>query len=279
MNTRKSNQELINSKEYRLKSPPTQNLKLPPFLLQNHSSFRSVLAKISVIKQVKSRFFYPFTPWGLSVFKPRTCILHHLAFLVWLPAHYFLRPTTHFQPLKTHFLTTISPFSAMFFMVRKGFIYTIAMYFYAFHLAFSTILPCIQHHFTLRFAAKCTAFSTKLHCVLQQNALHLAAKRTLFCWKWPKNWYKQHSFEINIHFVCMYNYTFFASKQTFARIDFLRQVGDWWTKKALRMLNFLLKIRQKNDCHIYTRRGSGMGNTYTYKRQGERLQGMQDDFV
>ena len=27
-NTRKSNQELINSKEYQLKSPPTQNLKL-----------------------------------------------------------------------------------------------------------------------------------------------------------------------------------------------------------------------------------------------------------
>ena len=96
INTRKSNQELINSKEYQLKSPPTQNLKLLFFLLQNHSNFRSVLAKISVKKQVKSRFFYPFTPWGLSVFKPRTCILHHLAFLVWLPTHYFLRPTTHF---------------------------------------------------------------------------------------------------------------------------------------------------------------------------------------
>ena len=175
MNTRKSNQELINSKEYRLKSPPTQNLKLPPFLLQNHSSFRSVLAKISVIKQVKSRFFYPFTPWGLSVFKPRTCILHHLAFLVWLPAHYFLRPTTHFQPLKTHFLTTISPFSAMFFMVRKGFIYTIAMYFYAFHLAFSTILPCIQHHFTLRFAPFYLAFCSKTRCIQQHIALHFGA--------------------------------------------------------------------------------------------------------
>ena len=69
----------------------------------------------------------------------------------------------------------------------------------------------------------------------------------------------------------MYNYTFFASKQTFARIDFLRQVGDWWTKKALRMLNFLPKTRQKNDYHIYTRRGSGTESTYTYKRQGERL--------
>jgi len=49
-NTRKSNQELINSKEYQLKNPPAQNLKLLFFLLQNHSKFRSVLAKISVIK-------------------------------------------------------------------------------------------------------------------------------------------------------------------------------------------------------------------------------------
>ena len=44
----------------------------------------------------------------------------------------------------------------------------------------------------------------------------------------------------------MYNYTFFASKQTFARIDFLRQGNDWWTKKALIMLKFLPKVRQ-ND--------------------------------
>ena len=142
-------------------------------------------------------------------------------------------------------------------MVLRGFVYTIAAYIYAFHLAFSSILHCVLHHFTLRFAPKRTALCTKLHCVLQQNALHLAAKRTLFCWKWPKNWYKQHSFEINIHFACMYNYTFFASKQTFARIDFLRQVGDWWTKKALRMLNFLLKTRhKKNDYPIYTCRAT-----------------------
>jgi len=94
-NTRKSNQELINSKEYQLKNPPAQNLKLPPFLLQNHSNFRSVLAKISVKKQVKSRFFYPFTPWGLSVFKPRTCILHHIAFLVCLPTRIFQLQITH----------------------------------------------------------------------------------------------------------------------------------------------------------------------------------------
>jgi len=95
MNMRKSNQELINSKEHQLKSPPTQNLKLLFFLLQNHSNFRSVLAKISVKKQVKSRFFYPFTPWGLSVFKPRTCILHHIAFLVCLPTRIFQLQNTH----------------------------------------------------------------------------------------------------------------------------------------------------------------------------------------
>ena len=50
MNMRKSNQELINSKEHQLKNLPTQNLKLLFFLLQSHSNFRSVLAKISVIK-------------------------------------------------------------------------------------------------------------------------------------------------------------------------------------------------------------------------------------
>ena len=55
----------------------------------------------------------------------------------------------------------ILPFLALFLMVRKGFIYTIAAYFYAFRLAFCSILPC----------------------VLQQNALHLAPKRTSFSGK------------------------------------------------------------------------------------------------
>ena len=54
---------------------------------------------------------------------------------------------------------------AQFIMALKGFIYAIAAYFYAFRLAFSTILHCILHHFTLRLAPKCSAFSTKMHCV------------------------------------------------------------------------------------------------------------------
>ena len=63
----------------------------------------------------------------------------------------------------------------MYFMVLKGYVYTIVMVIYAFRLALSTILHCILHHFTLHLASKRTAFCTKLHCVLHQNALHLAA--------------------------------------------------------------------------------------------------------
>ena len=37
----------------------------------------------------------------------------------------------------------ILPFSAMFFMVLKGFEYTIAVYYYAFRLACSSILTCV----------------------------------------------------------------------------------------------------------------------------------------
>jgi hypothetical protein len=53
----------------------------------------------------------------------------------------------------------------MFFMVLKGFIYTIAADIYAFRLAISTNSPCILHQNALHLAAKHTAFSTKTHCV------------------------------------------------------------------------------------------------------------------
>ena len=60
-------------------------------------------------------------------------------------------------------------------MVLRGLVYTIAVHIYAFCLAFSCILHCILHHFTLRLAPKRTAFSGILHCVLLQIAVHLAA--------------------------------------------------------------------------------------------------------
>jgi len=68
----------------------------------------------------------------------------------------------------------------MFFMALKGFVYTITAYIYAFCLAFSSILPCVLHHFTLRLAPKYTAFCTKTHCVLRHIALRLAAYCTAF---------------------------------------------------------------------------------------------------
>jgi len=77
----------------------------------------------------------------------------------------FVAPKTTFRPPKPHFLTTIFPFLAQFFMVLKGFVYTIAVDIYAFRTEFITILHCILHHFTLRLAPKRTAFCTKTHCV------------------------------------------------------------------------------------------------------------------
>ena len=59
----------------------------------------------------------------------------------------------------------VLPFFAMLFMARKGVVYTIAVDVYAFHLAFSTILHCVLHHFTLHLAPKRTAFSIKIHCI------------------------------------------------------------------------------------------------------------------
>ena len=145
------------------------------FILQYRSNFHSVLARMQVIKQVKSHYFLPFTSFILSVFKNKTCILHHFAFLDGRQLTIFSLPNTHFQPLKPHFLMAILPLLAMFLMVLKGFVYTKAVNFYAFGLAFSTILHSVQRHFTLHLAPKRTAFSTKTQCVQRHIAPHFAA--------------------------------------------------------------------------------------------------------
>ena len=110
-------QQLPKTSTHQLKNSSPRKLKLLSFILQYCSNFRSVLAKVLVKKQVKSHFFQSVTPWCLSIFKPRTCILHHFAFLVWLLTHIFPSPNTCFQPLKTYFLMVILPFLAMCFMV------------------------------------------------------------------------------------------------------------------------------------------------------------------
>jgi len=68
-------------------------------------------------------------------------------------------------------------------MAHKGFIYTIVVDIYAFRFAFSTILHCVLHHFTLRLAAYCTAFSTKTHFI----SLKMAPKRVLVAVSLNKN--------------------------------------------------------------------------------------------
>ena len=179
--------KLTKSSDQKFTYSSSRKLKFLHFILQIHSNFHSVLAKIQAIKLVKSHPFQPFTPLPLSIFENKSCILHHLAFLDWSLTHNFSTPITCFQHLKTYFLTTFSPYSATCFMVRKGYIYTFTVYVYAFCLALSTILHCIQHHFTLHLAPFYLAFSTKTHCIQHQNALYFAPKRTSFCCKQPQN--------------------------------------------------------------------------------------------
>ncbi len=59
----------------------------------------------------------------------------------------------------------VLPLSAMFFMSRKGFVYTISVDIYAFHLVFTSIFHGVLHHLSLHLAPKRTAFSIKTHCV------------------------------------------------------------------------------------------------------------------
>ena len=181
----------------------------------------------------------------LSVFRSRTCILHHIAFLFCLPAHYFLPPITPFSPLKTYFLAAVLPFSVMFLMPRTGFVYTIDVDVYAFRLAFSGKKHCILHHFSLRLTPKRTAFSTKTHCVQRHIALRLAPNCTTFCCKWLKIWCKRRFLVINIHSPASVNTLPFAPKTTLARIVFLRLGARLVDKIAAIVLKLLLKNGQK----------------------------------
>ena len=76
-------------------------------------------------------------------------------------------------------------------------------------------------------------------------------------------------------FCRIYGLPLFASKTTFARIDFLRQGERLETKRALRMLNFLRKTRhKKNNYAMFARMGNSTKSMYTYYRQCGQLQGI-----
>ena len=74
--------------------------------------------------------------------------------------------------------------------------------------------------------------------------MYLAAKRTSFCCKQPKIWCKLRFYAMHIHFACIYMQPLFASKQTFARIDFLRSDG--------RFVNYEGTLSVKNLAEKFT---------------------------
>ena len=177
----------------------------------------------------------------------------------------------------------ILPFSTMFSTTLKRIIYTITMYFYSFRLAFSSILHCIQHQNTLHLAPKHTAFSTKTHCVQHQNALRLAAYCTPFSTKlqYIQQQIAQKLAQMAVilnknSFCCIHKLTPFCIKTNLRENRFFAaQVNNRWTKRALRMLNFLLKTRhKKNNYAMLARMGNSTESTYTYYHQCGQLQGI-----
>ena len=77
-------------------------------------------------------------PFALSIFKNVACILHHLAFLICAPTHFFSTPNYVLLAPKNHFLMPVLPFFVMCFMALRGFVYTILLDIYAFRLSFSS---------------------------------------------------------------------------------------------------------------------------------------------
>ena len=143
-----------------------------------------------------------------------------------------------------------------------------------FCLAFSGILICIYYQNTLHLASKWTALSIKTHSILHQNALRLAPKRTALSTNQPQNGCKWQFFEINIHFACVYMLPPFASKQTFARIDFLRQDRRLVDEKGTHNVKSIAENQTKHDCTAYRGTSNGTEGMYAYFRQRERLMGM-----
>ena len=149
----------------------------------------------------------------------------------------------------------ILPLSALFFITIKGFVYTITMDNYA-------KLLLIQHHFTLRLAPKRIAFSTKTHAIQHQNARHLAAKRIVFSSKQPRKWCKRLPLQIKIHFTNIHMPPFFTSKQTFARIDYLRQGGRLVNRSGTHNVKIPTRNQTKHNYVVCARMATASKKMY-----------------
>ena len=127
----------------------------------------------------------------------------------------------------------ILPLSALFLITIKGFVYTIIMDNYAKPLR-------IQHHFTLR----------------------LAPKRIVFSSKQPRKWCKRRPLQIKIHFSNIHMPPFFTSKQTFARIDYLRQGGRLVNRSGTHNVKILTKNQTKHNYVVCARMATASKKMY-----------------
>jgi len=96
----------------------------------------------------------------------------------------------------------------------------------------------------LRLASKRTAFSSKTHCVLHHFTLYLVANS-------PKTGAGGGAFKYK--FILSHTQTnpFLHQNKPSRESIFCGKVGGWWIKKALIVLNLLLKTRQKQLCGVH----------------------------
>jgi len=96
----------------------------------------------------------------------------------------------------------------------------------------------------LRLAAKRTAFSSKTHCVLHHFTLYLVANSL-------KSGAGGGAFKYK--FILSHTQTnpFLHQNKPSRESIFCGKVGGWWIKKALIVLNLLLKTRQKQLCGVH----------------------------
>ena len=148
-------------------------------ILQNTFFSPPFLAKITTQKHPICPYFQPFMFYFYAIFERIICIQHHFAFLVGrLPAN-FRSYKTDFQWSKYHFLQHFRLLITSVFhqsQTNKLNMQRASLY----------ISPCVLLHFVLRLAAFYTAFSCILPCVQQHLALHFAAKCNAIC---PKQHY------------------------------------------------------------------------------------------
>ena len=137
-----------------------------------HSSENHCIkTSFQAIKSVVHKLFF-------SILRPNSCILHHLASLITHQSSIIHRAKTNFQQSKRHLFRLFLPLKIELLYQKQKIKPPHKVKNYAFRGAFCTILACVLHHFSLRFAAFYLAFCCIQPYVLLLNGVLFAAKRT-----------------------------------------------------------------------------------------------------